>query len=105
MFMKWGKDGKESCVQSVPGDGDGWYPVVLARKERFNPATQRVTYEKVENLIVERVVGDSSPTYWQGRMSEYPQLADQIDAIWKGGEEMEAMRQRVLAVKAKWPKP
>lgn len=39
------------------------------------------------------------------RREAYPPIADQLDAIWKGGAEMEAMRLRVLAVKAKFPKP
>jgi hypothetical protein len=43
--------------------------------------------------------------WWQSRVRNYPRISDQLDAIWKGGEEMEAMRQRVLAVKEKWPKP
>ena len=48
---------------------------------------------------VERVV-----TYREQRIAEYPPLSDQIDAIMKGGADLEAMRQRVLAVKAKYPK-
>lgn len=43
--------------------------------------------------------------YAQRRRDEYPSLADQLDAFWKGGEEAEAMRKRVLAVKARFPKP
>lgn len=38
------------------------------------------------------------------RRTEYPSIADQLDALWKGGEAAEAMRQRVLAVKAKYQK-
>lgn len=43
--------------------------------------------------------------YKDKRASEYPSIGDQLDAIWKGGEDMEAMRQQILAVKAKYPKP
>lgn len=42
--------------------------------------------------------------YADQRWNEYPDIRDQLDAIWKGGAEMEAMRQRVLSVKAKYPK-
>jgi hypothetical protein len=38
------------------------------------------------------------------RRWEYPPIEEQLDAIWKGGEAMEEMRQRVLAVKQKFPK-
>ncbi len=38
------------------------------------------------------------------RRASYPTIADQLDAIWKGGEAAVAMRARVLAVKASFPK-
>ena len=38
------------------------------------------------------------------RANEYPQIGDQLDALWKGGESLEQMRQQVLAVKEKYPK-
>jgi hypothetical protein len=43
--------------------------------------------------------------YAERRRKEYPSIADQMDAYWKGGAEEAAMRQRVAAVKAKFPKP
>lgn len=43
-------------------------------------------------------------TYAEKRQSEYPSIADQLDAFWKGGAEAEAMRAQVMAVKAKYPK-
>lgn len=42
--------------------------------------------------------------YAAARRAEYPSLADQLDAFWKGGAEVEAMRARVLAVKDRHPK-
>lgn len=39
------------------------------------------------------------------RESEYPLLADQLDAIWKGEPYLTEMRNKVLAVKTKYPKP
>ena len=42
--------------------------------------------------------------YRELRVKEYPSLADQLDAIWKGGDDLEAMRAVVLAVKEKYPK-
>lgn len=44
-------------------------------------------------------------SYMQKRAAEYPPIVDQLDAIWKGGEDMEAMRQQILAIKAKYPAP
>ena len=38
------------------------------------------------------------------RSHEYPPIGDQLDALWKGGEEAAAMLAKVQAVKAKYPK-
>lgn len=38
------------------------------------------------------------------RAKAYPPLAEQLDALWKGGAEADAMRERVRAVKARLPK-
>lgn len=38
------------------------------------------------------------------RKQEYPSIADQLDAIWKGGKEVAAMRDLILSIKAKYPK-
>lgn len=46
-----------------------------------------------------------APTYAQLRAAAYPSLADQLDAIWKGGQAMETMRAKVLEVKQRFPKP
>ena len=42
--------------------------------------------------------------YIAKRASEYPPIGDQLDALWKGGAEAEAMLARVQAVKQKFPK-
>jgi len=42
--------------------------------------------------------------YIAKRASEYPPIGDQLDALWKGGAEAEAMLAKVQAVKQKFPK-
>lgn len=42
--------------------------------------------------------------YIAKRATEYPPIGDQLDALWKGGAEAEAMLAKVQAVKAKYPK-
>lgn len=42
--------------------------------------------------------------YIAKRAQEYPAIGDQLDALWKGGAEAEAMLTKVQAVKAKYPK-
>ncbi len=43
--------------------------------------------------------------YAELRRNEYPELRDQLDALWKGGVDLEAMRDKVLQVKQKYAKP
>jgi hypothetical protein len=43
--------------------------------------------------------------YSELRRKEYPAIGDQLDALWKGGEALEAMRQQIVAVKEKYKKP
>lgn len=60
---------------------------------------------EVEQLYQQEVRAMAAVAYQEQRKAEYPSIADQLDAIWKGGADMEQMRQQVLAVKAKYPKP
>lgn len=39
------------------------------------------------------------------RLMAYPIIEDQLDALWKGGQEMSDMRDKIMAVKAQFPKP
>lgn len=43
--------------------------------------------------------------YQELRKAAYPDIRDQLDALWKGGKDAEDMRQRVQAVKTRFPKP
>ncbi len=43
--------------------------------------------------------------YAELRRNEYPELRDQLDALWKGGVDLEEMRDKVLQVKQKYAKP
>ena len=42
--------------------------------------------------------------YAELRRNDYPDVREQLDALWKGGEALDAMRQRILEVKEKYPK-
>ena len=43
--------------------------------------------------------------YQRQRAPEYPDIREQLDAIWKGGDAYEEMLAKVMEVKAKYPKP
>jgi hypothetical protein len=42
--------------------------------------------------------------YSESRALEYPPMKEQLDALWKGGDAQEAMRQKIIAIKDKYPK-
>jgi hypothetical protein len=46
----------------------------------------------------------SADAYKEQRATEYPAIGDQLDALWKGGDDAAAMLALVQAVKAKYPK-
>jgi hypothetical protein len=50
------------------------------------------------------VVRPDNPDYYALRRAEYPSLADQLDAMWKGGEAATAMTAKIAEVKSKYPK-
>lgn len=69
-----------------------------------NPIPEGVTSQEEE--IAERVDGGlaAADDHASLRRPAYPPLAEQLDAIWKGGDQLDAMRARVLDVKARFPK-
>jgi hypothetical protein len=43
-------------------------------------------------------------SYADKRLSEYPPIGDQMDALWKGGDAATEMLAQIQAIKAKYPK-
>lgn len=43
-------------------------------------------------------------SYSDKRLSEYPSIGDQMDALWKGGDHAAKMLAQIQAIKAKYPK-
>lgn len=58
----------------------------------------------VDGEVVKTDISKRPADYKTKRMDEYPSIAEQLDAFWKGGEAAEDMRRRVMAVKEKYPK-
>lgn len=65
----------------------------------YDANDNEVAYDKA---AVEAYV--SAHAYIAKRSAEYPPIGDQLDALWKGGAEAEAMLAKVQAVKQKYPK-
>jgi hypothetical protein len=55
--------------------------------------------------ISEEVDRQKNELYKESRAAEYPSIGDQLDALWKGGAQAEAMLAIIQSVKNKYPKP
>jgi hypothetical protein len=54
----------------------------------------------------EEIVKPDNPDYYAARRAEYPNITDQLDAIWKGPESAayQEMVNKILEIKSKYPK-
>jgi hypothetical protein len=70
-----------------------------------DPEDFGVTWSQIE--IAAQQLNDEyvASEYQRLRKPEYPPIGDQLDALWKGGEDAQEMLARVQAVKSKYPKP
>lgn len=59
---------------------------------------------RIVDIDKSEIVRPDNPDYYAQRRAEYPSLADQLDAMWKGGEAAAAMTAKIQEVKTKYPK-
>jgi DNA-binding transcriptional regulator GbsR (MarR family) len=81
-------------------DGDTYDGLQWLDKTQSKPTKEEVEAE-VEKLQAEY----EAKEYQRQRAPEYPDIKDQLDAIWKGGDAYEEMLAKIMEVKAKYPKP
>ena len=74
--------------------------------------TEQEVNEKLEELVTEaeelKAIAAAQyelVKYKDDRKRNYPSIGDQLDALWKGGDEAAEMLAKVQAVKTKYPKP
>lgn len=67
-----------------------------------------VAYDKDDNIVdydLDLVQAEiDSTAYIAKRVAEYPPIGDQMDALWKGGDQAAEMLNRIQEIKAKYPK-
>ena len=63
------------------------------------------TRAQVDAKIAELKTEYASKEYQRQRAPDYPDIKDQLDAIWKGGDAYNEMLAKVMADKDKYPKP
>jgi hypothetical protein len=96
ILIKNTQTGDTALVHSLDGYGDDWE--ILLDNESEDSVLESRWDDDAKAFVP--VAG----LYAAQRRAEYPDIGDQLDDIWKGGDAAEAMRQRILAVKAKFPK-
>lgn len=66
---------------------------------------RRPTQGEVQAEIARLKKRQAATEYQRKRASEYPPVGDQLDAILKGGADLDVLKTVVAAIKAKYPKP
>lgn len=95
-------DSKESSIYSDVG-------AKLQTWSDLNPKTREVVdYDTGETLTIPiemlEIVKPTYPDYYVLRAREYPAMSEQLDAFWKGGAAADAMKEKIAAIKTKYPK-
>lgn len=67
------------------------------------PVTLDMSLVPAEIAVLE--AAEAKVSYRGLRAMAYPPVGDQLDALWKGGQEQAAMKARIDKVKADYPKP
>jgi len=75
--------------------------------EAFDANEQPVTLDMglVSAEIAVLEAAEAKLAYRELRAKAYPPMGDQLDALWKGGQEQAAMKAAIDKVKADYPKP
>jgi CO dehydrogenase/acetyl-CoA synthase alpha subunit len=81
-----------------------------AQWEALDPKTRTIDdpimgQSQVVPIDKSEIVRPEIPDYYAKRRAEYPPLAEQLDAMWKGGQAQAEMLAKIAEVKNKYPKP
>jgi len=68
-----------------------------------NPVAIDMAAAEAEIAVLE--AAEAKVAYRELRRVAYPPIGDQLDALWKGGQEQAAMKAAIDKVKADYPKP
>ena len=79
------------------------YPQVVTVDDGAGAFDAQGNKVEIDMALVDAWVDPTA--YRRQRVTEYPSIGDQLDALWKGGDAAAEMLATVMAVKAKYPKP
>lgn len=95
---------KQSILDDIDAKELAWSQLDPKTRTVQNPLSGEQTEVPISK---DEIVRPSIPDYYILRKNEYPSLSDQMDAVWKGpdSQAFADMKSRILAIKAKYPKP
>jgi len=94
---------KETFIYAdIDAKESAWAALTPKTREIIDPITNET---KTVDINKSEIVRPDNPDYYAKRRSEYPSLADQLDAMWKGDEAAATMAAKIQEIKTKYPKP
>lgn len=102
-IIAWKYGSVASTKQKIRGDKSidpemvifDWRHSTISQPDDIQIQADRIEYQAYLNSIA----------YKELRRREYPSTEKQLDALWKGGQDMADMKASINAIKAKYPKP
>lgn len=79
-----------------------WAALTPKTREIEDPMTGE---KRTVDIDKSEIVRPDIPDYYAKRRAEYPSVAEQMGAMWKGGQAQADMAAKIQAVKDKYPKP
>jgi hypothetical protein len=106
----------------VPPSADWRQYLVDSEQEILDAVQAKITEWETTSpttIIIDDITGEQTevpiskqdfvkpdyPDYWVKRKQAYPALAEQLGAIWKGGDDQQAMSDLIVSIKEQYPKP
>lgn len=94
---------KETAIKAdIDAKEAAWAALTPKTREINDPMTGGTITVPIDKS---EIVHPDVPDYYAKRRAEYPSLGDQLDALWKGGDEALEMLAKIALVKQKYPKP
>lgn len=97
------REGLPPGMDEAREGNSGIFPARLLNKQ-IDGRFYEVFWDRQGEVYVQVMRERGGIGYAERRKAEYPPIEEQLDALWKGGDALEEMRQRVLGVKKRYPK-
>lgn len=111
-FLRMPPTSNASFSEYITSKEQEIYDDIATKLEIWNnldPKSKTIPGIRLEEIItipIEKgeIVCPTYPDYYVKRTLEYPALANQLDAFWKGGADKDAMQALIEEIKLKYPK-